>query len=138
MKILVILGSKLTNEDKLTKVGLLRTSAGAKIHTSINFDKILVTGGITHGRKISEAEVMEAELIKLGVDPEIIMMEARSRTTVENGKYCVEILQHIDGEKEVFVLSSKSHIARRFHNPVEIFDGYSSGVKNMSLVYVGV
>ncbi len=138
MKILVILGSKLTSDEKLSKVGLLRTSAGAKIHKSINFDKILVSGGITHGRTVSEAEVMERELIKLGVSEDIIMMEAKARTTVENGKYCVEILKYIPGEKEVFILSSKSHIARRFHNPVEIFDGYASGAKEISLVYVGV
>ncbi|MFI3167769.1 MAG: YdcF family protein [Bacillota bacterium] len=138
MKILVILGNKLNQDSTLSSVGLLRVSAGFKIHNFIDFDKIILSGGVTNGYKKSEARAMSDYLVKNGVSEELLILEENSRNTMENGKYTVDILNGIEGSHEIFVLSSKGHIARRFHNPVEVFDAYAHGNKNLHLVYVGV
>ncbi len=138
MKILVILGNKLNGDNTLSKAGKVRVFGGLDLHKSINFDKIILSGGITHGLKISEAFAMKKVLIENDVEEDKIILEEKSKTTVENGKYTVEILKKIQGEKQVFVLSSKNHIARKFHNPVDIFESNAKGDENIKLLYVGV
>ncbi len=142
MKILVILGNELNKDDSLSQAGKLRVFAGIKIHQSEKFDRIIFSCGYTHSHKISEAAAMVEEAKVMGASESIMILEERSKNTIENGKYTVEILKDIlkaaRGELEVFVLSSKSHIARRFHNPVEIFDGYAKGVAGLNLIYIGV
>ncbi len=138
MNILVILGNKLNRYDTLSQAGLSRVVGGLKVHSHINFDKIIISGGVTGGSSISEAKAMEKEFLKAGVSEDIIILEEKSRNTIENGRFTVAMLKEMEGDKVVFVLSSKEHIARRFHNPVEIFDGQAYGRADIKLLYVGV
>ncbi|MED7818481.1 MULTISPECIES: YdcF family protein [unclassified Francisella] len=55
--------------------------------------KIIVTGGIPKGEKISEAEIYTKELNKLGIPSSDILLEKKSKNTYQNAKYTKELLE---------------------------------------------
>ncbi|QIW10209.1 YdcF family protein [Francisella sp. LA112445] len=55
--------------------------------------KVIVTGGVPSGEKISEAEIYAKELQKLGVPDSKILLEKKSKNTYQNAKYTKELLE---------------------------------------------
>ncbi|WP_212789780.1 YdcF family protein [Francisella halioticida] len=55
--------------------------------------KIIVTGGVPSGTKISEAEIYAKELHKLGISSSRILLEKKSKNTYQNAKYTKELLE---------------------------------------------
>ena len=70
---------------------------------------IIVSGGITRNNKVSEASLMKNALISYGLDEERIIAEENSKDTIENIKYCKNLVSNGD---DVVIISSHYHCAR--------------------------
>jgi len=71
---------------------------------------VLFTGGTLYG-KTDEADIVRRFLVDLGVSSEKIIVERRSRDTVENAEYVKSILKKLNVKKTV-LLTSAYHIRR--------------------------
>ena len=91
--------------------------------------KIIVSGGQGNGEDISEAEAMKRYLIKKGIDEEIIM-EDKSRNTIENLKFSKEVIEK-DSNKEIKDLDVKI-ITSDFHALRSDLIAKSLGYENRS------
>lgn len=70
---------------------------------------IIVSGGITGKNTVSEASLMKNTLISYGVDENRIIAEENSKDTIENIKYCKNL---ISSGEDVVIISSHYHCAR--------------------------
>jgi uncharacterized SAM-binding protein YcdF (DUF218 family) len=83
-------------------------------HTS----RLLLSGGATGNGGQSEAEHMAAVAQGLGVPPEALLLEAQSRTTVENLSLAVSLLDRqslLDSIRTVHLVSCPWHMRRVLH-----------------------
>ncbi|MDR1390543.1 MAG: YdcF family protein [Treponema sp.] len=87
-----------------------------RINTAIDYlklnqnTKIIVSGGRGRDEDISEAEVISNVLQNNGISAEHIVLEDKSRNTLENLKYSGEIIN--DYNKKVLIVSSEFHLFR--------------------------
>ena len=72
---------------------------------------IIVSGGVVHSGVSAEAPIVRRYLVDLGVPPERIILEERSRDTEENARYCAEILRQ-RGFTAPLLLTSAYHLRR--------------------------
>lgn len=70
---------------------------------------IIVSGGVTGKNKVSEASLMKNALISFGLDEGRIITEENSKDTIENIKYCKNL---ISSGEDVVIISSHYHCAR--------------------------
>lgn len=105
---IVVLGNKL-NDDKPSDVLNERLEAANYLAEKYASASIIVSGGITSGNSISEAEVMKAYLIKKGISSNRIISEEKSKTTLENMKYIEEL---INNDSTVIIVTNSFHINR--------------------------
>ena len=105
---LIVLGCKL-DDNKPVKELINR------IDTAVSYLKknpecmVIVSGGITEGNTVSEAEVMHDLLIEKGIEPERIIKEEQAKDTYENFYYARKLL---DTNKKICFCSSDYHIFR--------------------------
>ncbi|HAA25898.1 MAG TPA: YdcF family protein [Ruminiclostridium sp.] len=71
--------------------------------------KIIVSGGQGRTEPMTEAEAMARYLVDRGVEPERIILEDRSTSTMENFKYTREIIGEVD---EIAFITNNFHIFR--------------------------
>ncbi|MBU3129279.1 YdcF family protein [Clostridium tagluense] len=76
--------------------------------------KIVVSGGKGSGESITEAEAMKRFLIKHGVARGQIIKEEKSTSTLENMKFTTEVLEALEGSKniEVTIVTNNFHMFR--------------------------
>ncbi len=105
---LIVLGCKLDNDrpvqaliDRIDKsVSYLMKNPGCKV---------IVSGGITQGNTVSEAQIMHDLLVNRGIETERIIMEQEAKDTYENFYYAKKLL---DKDKRICFCSSDYHILR--------------------------
>ena len=97
---------------EIGEVTLARLYGGFKVYQEYQVD-IWVSGGMTLGShgSVSIAKVMKEVLISWGVDPDRVILEENSRTTLENADYTLEKLKGKDYEK-IILLTSALHMKR--------------------------
>jgi uncharacterized SAM-binding protein YcdF (DUF218 family) len=97
---------------EIGEVTLARLYGGFKIYQKRNCD-IWVSGGIAPGdnRQVPIAKVMKEVLISWGVKPNKIILEEKSRTTLENAEYTLEKLKE-KRYQEIILVTSALHIKR--------------------------
>ncbi len=94
---MIVLGAKLKN-DRITSTLKHRLDMAAYYKQQHPETPIVVSGGISPGNTISEAQAMKEYLVKKYRIPEkSIIKEEKSRTTLENLKFCREILLRTGG-----------------------------------------
>lgn len=127
MKVAVILGNRMKNDQSLSKTMIKRLELGLKMNLELNPDKIIVSGGIANKRaKVAEAVKMQEYLVTHGVNPAKIIVEDRSLTTAQNAEYSVPLVLKA-GANTMILCSTKEHIQRWFLNPVKIFQKHLIG-----------
>ncbi len=103
---LIVLGNKLVNNSMSD---ILKNRLDLLIDCfNKTKSKIIVSGGITNNNSISEADVMKNYLIENGVDERQIIIEDKSKTTIENIINCKEIV----GDSKSLLISSNYHLLR--------------------------
>lgn len=105
---LIILGCRL-DDDKPTKTLVSRIDRAVSYLKDNPQCKAVVSGGITEGNTISEAQVMERLLIERGIDRSRIIKEEKAQDTFENFFYSKEL---IDKDSKICFCSSDYHIFR--------------------------
>lgn len=77
---------------------------------SVNKDStFILCGGITRENTVSEAAVMKDYLMAHGLDESRVILEDKSKDTLEN---IANALEYIGNDKEVLVISSNYHVFR--------------------------
>lgn len=126
----IVLGYKLNKDSSMDDLLIKRLKLTLKLLKEEKIDKVILSGGCpVSGQKYSEAETMAQYLIENGVEPEIIIREEKSLTTVENAKYSVPIAKEL-GATRIIVVTTLEHMARPFLNPINIF---SNEIKDNSI-----
>ncbi len=105
---LIVLGRKL-NRNEPTDTLISRIDRSVSYLENNPDCKVIVSGGITEGNTLSEAEIMEKVLIKKGIDPLRIIKEDQALDTYENFYYSRKLME--EGKKACFC-SSDYHILR--------------------------
>ena len=110
---LLVLGTKVDGE----KPGnMLRDRInGACAYLTAHPEVTAIVSGYQSGQgKISEAECMRRELLRLGIPQERIWIEDQASSTKENLRFAMELIERKTGErpKVLGVLSSEHHLCR--------------------------
>ncbi len=111
--VMIVFGYKLDG-DKMQSLLQNRLDAAidyAEEHPDMT---IIVSGGKGDGEHQSEAQCMYDYLVEKGIDSERILIEDRSATTVENIRFCLELIEerNIDASEGVLLVSNEFHLAR--------------------------
>ncbi len=69
----------------------------------------IVSGGLTSGEPMSEAEVMKTYLVSLGIDSERIYVEDQSTSTLENINYSTEIIEDESLPSNIIIATDGFH-----------------------------
>jgi uncharacterized SAM-binding protein YcdF (DUF218 family) len=91
-----------------------RINAMAELSRQFPRARLLLSGGANHvltAQPVTESAVARDLLIGLGVDPQRIELEERSRTTCENAEQSLLVAKPNEGDRWVLVTSA-SHMAR--------------------------
>lgn len=103
----IVLGHQLKNNqyDDVLKYRLIKTLD----YLNNNESKCILSGGITSNNTISEALVMKEYLITKGINQNRIIVEDKSKDTIENIKNCINLIKP---NSKVVLISSNYHIVR--------------------------
>ena len=110
---LLVLGAKVN--EKGPSVSLWDRIYAAKDYLEAHPQVIaVVSGGQGKDEPMTEALCMFKNLVKLGIDPERILMEDQATSTWENLHYSLDLLEAETGSRprELAVLSSEYHLFR--------------------------
>ena len=88
-----------------------RINHGIELYNEGYVKKILVTGGVAEGNYMSDAESARDYIEEKGVDPEDILMEEKSGTTMENLVYGKEVMEKY-GYTSAVLVSDPIHMKR--------------------------
>ena len=74
----------------------------------------VLSGGQGPGEEITEAACMYRELTEMGIDPQRLLLEEKSTSTMENLTFSLELLEKERGvrPKEIAIVSSEYHLFR--------------------------
>ena len=105
---IVVLGNKLDN-NKPSKALIERLNGSIQLSEKYPKAQIVVTGGLTSGNTITEAEVMKAYLIDNGVAEDRILTEDQSDDTRENMANTKNLIEEGD---TVIIVTNSFHMVR--------------------------
>ena len=88
-----------------------RLDEGLRLYNEGYGKYIVVSGGKGKGENISEAEAMKDYLVSNSVDTSRIILEDKSRSTIENIQYSSKIIKSI-GLNSAVIVSNKYHLKR--------------------------
>lgn len=113
---IVVLGGGVVRDPKtlrlyLSPVALSRVYRALLLYREEKLPIIVSGGKIERDQELTEAEVAWEVLRTLGVTPEDVILEARSRTTWENARYTTAILRTL-GIQSFYLVTSEVHLPR--------------------------
>lgn len=109
---LIILGAKV-NGTHPSLILKYRIEAGAEYLKQNPDTMVIASGGQGADEGISEAQCIYNELVRLGIEPERIILEEQSTSTKENLTYSAEFLQA--GQDSVVLATTDFHVFRAVH-----------------------
>ncbi len=83
-----------------------------KLYHAGTIKKILVSGGTVDAELPEEADFIKNELIAIGVKPEDVITETRSKTTRENALFSKQIIDSLHIKPPYVLITSAQHIPR--------------------------
>lgn len=112
-KAIIILGGYLLNGNQLTRALRKRLNLAIKIYSEQKIKpKIIVSGGQVRQETITEAEAMAKYLIESNIPSNDIIMEDKSKNTLENFKFSRKKLEELNIHNDIAFVSSNFHILR--------------------------
>ena len=95
---IIILGARVKGE-KPTKSLMERIKAATEYLKKNPEVKVIATGGQGKNEGIAEGEAIKRELLKNGISEDRIILEDKSKNTVENFKFSLEKIKNIENNK---------------------------------------
>lgn len=89
---------------------MMRTVTAVRVQKRLNIP-IIVSGGKVYKHKKAEAPIVKRFLIDMGVPANKVIIEDKSRDTIENARYTAEICRKL-GYKNPLLVTSASHMKR--------------------------
>lgn len=108
--VILVLGRHL-QRDRISEVFRARLDHAVALFSEGCAPRILVTGGLTGSARRSEAEAGREYLLSRGVPPAVLLVEDRSRHTLENLFNARETLRR-HGWSTLLLVSDALHLAR--------------------------
>jgi vancomycin permeability regulator SanA len=109
-KLIIVLGSRALDESTPTVDLVQRVLKAIELFKATPGSLLLMTGGHTNG-PISEARMLGLVAWVRGIDPQKILLEENSRTTVENARFTEELIRQLHFE-EACLITRKDHLIR--------------------------
>lgn len=115
--VLILLGGGVYDEAAdLTGDGSPSTEMLARIITAVRLQKrlnvpVIISGGSAIKGRKPESPIVKRILVDLGVSNDMVIIEGRSRDTIENARYSFEICSKA-GYKEPLLVTSAFHMKR--------------------------
>lgn len=106
----VVLGAAV-HTDRPSPVFAERIRHAVSLFRAGRVSRILMTGGLGPGDRLTEAEAAREWSLEQGVPPEAILLEKTSRTTQENLAFAKPILER-HGVRRVLIVSDPLHMRR--------------------------
>jgi len=97
-----------------------RVFQGVAVFKQSGAKTLVVSGSSLDPEKGTEADVMRGIAVSLGVPPEVILMEAKSRTTMENANETCKILSPAVYSR-IGLVTSAMHMKRSFKTFQKVF-----------------
>ena len=72
---------------------------------------VLVTGGAVYANGTPEAPIVKRFLVDMGVPPDMVLLEDKSRDTIENARFSKKIVEE-KGFKKLILVTSAFHMRR--------------------------
>ncbi|EPY2303609.1 MULTISPECIES: YdcF family protein [Clostridium] len=107
---IIILGCKVKGNDP-TPFLQWRLDEGLRLYNEGYGKYIIVSGAKGPGENISEAKAMEKYLVQKGVDKNFIILEDKSKNTLENIKFSKKKMED-NNLKSSIIVSDKYHLKR--------------------------
>lgn len=107
----VILGAAVWGGNRPSPVLRERILKGYEIYKKKIVPKIVITGGGSPN-ELTEGEVSKNELIKFGVDPDDLILENTSNSTVEQLHFVRDNLYNSMSWKKIIIVSDNFHLLR--------------------------
>jgi len=115
----ILLGGDIITYDNATDRLIFRTGADRLLQTIDLYkkgliSKILISGGSGHllYKDRTEAAFIKKFLVGIGVSPDDIIVENKSRNTKENAKYTIKIIQEMNIKDPALLITSALHMKR--------------------------
>jgi uncharacterized SAM-binding protein YcdF (DUF218 family) len=86
-----------------------RTETAVHLLEKGSVERLIFTGGLGEGNRLSEARVMRNEALRLGVDPTVMRIEEGATSTWQNVKFVVPFVKDCNS---VVGISDRYHLAR--------------------------
>lgn len=119
MRIGIILGYRLNDDNSRTERLDKRCELAIKYHKEHGLDYLIVSGGVANPyTTISEAQAMEDYLVEKGFPKQLIIKEEQAKTTWDNMYYGMEIAKKLK-VSEVVVITTYDHYLL-YYNTVKI------------------
>ena len=111
--VVVVFGAKINRDGSPGTPLMRRLNKAAEILEARPEAVCIVSGGKGDDEPIAEAEAMKSRLVSAGIDESRIIVESRSRNTLQNVSYSREIIEENGlSDCAVVCVSSDFHIAR--------------------------
>ena len=130
-KVMIVLGNRLNDDASITSKMKERLDLTLKGYEVFSPTKIIVSGGVANKKaKISEAKAMQDYLVNNGISSNQIIMEDKSKSTVENALFSVPIALEFSPDV-IIVVTSIDHYS---HDIGKIFHS-ALGKKEIDLIF---
>lgn len=135
MRALVVLGNRMKDDGNLSDAAIRRMETALKAYDLFKPDFIILSGGLANPvAGITEAAAMKDYLFHQGVNPDRMLVEEDSVSTLQNARYTVA-LARAKGINELVVITSPEHMARGWLNPIKLFSSEIEDMQDMSLSF---
>ena len=132
MRALVVLGNRMKDDGNLSEAAIKRMETALRARDLFKPDFIVLSGGLANPvAGITEADAMKDYLFHQGVNPQSMLVEEDSVSTLQNARYTVALARK-QGIDELVVITSPEHMSRGWLNPIKLFSsevGEESDIK---------
>ncbi|MEG6612356.1 YdcF family protein [Pseudoclostridium thermosuccinogenes] len=110
---LIILGAGL-NGETVSLTLKQRLDKGIEYLNRYPDTKVIVSGGQGYGEDISEAEAMKRYLVNRGINPERVIMEDKSTSTMENFRFSKKLISDMENQDidKIMIVTNDFHMLR--------------------------
>ena len=133
--VVVLLGNRLNDDGSISEIQKERLQLALEIEKEINPDYFILSGGLANpaaGR--TEAEAMYENLVLMGMNPDKLIKENDSLSTVQNAKYSVPIAKQL-GAEVIIICTSAYHLGNPGYKAMETFIGELTDTNIVLMTY---